>query len=323
MSDLDDSYATEDLDIQRLKENDNFKLLQDELKNKVISQCLQKIESQEKELQEVKAENIILKTHLSYILKRIIIEHYDLNNSSGNKRVGRIRFDNHDVKLRPYKKEVKSRFTPEGEFIEGEEGKNDEEREENYKDDDENSIYSCSKDAPVKFASNFNDVERRYLSTEMVPKKKSENTELDNKVNRYLNNIYKNNFCKTKGTSNQFSLNKKKGLYEELFPNKNLDAIKNDDTTTIDNEYCLTSPIKGGNRSVRNSTERSARTRSFAKRTEKKPRKNDYGYRSKRLNISQESTAKKERDNNSSERKAIKTTSNRGDKRSSYIVNKI
>ncbi len=71
MSDLDDSYATEDLDIIRLKENDNFKNLQNELKDKVISQCLNKIELQEKELQELRAENIIIKTHLSYILKRI------------------------------------------------------------------------------------------------------------------------------------------------------------------------------------------------------------------------------------------------------------
>ena len=63
---------------------DLYKEIQNEIKDKVISKLLLKVQNMYKELTELKAENTTLKNNLSYILKRILLHKNEYNFINNN-----------------------------------------------------------------------------------------------------------------------------------------------------------------------------------------------------------------------------------------------
>ena len=62
--------------------NDLYKEIQNEIKDKVITKLLLTVQNQYKELMILKQENISLKSHLTYILKRILLNKNEYNNNN-------------------------------------------------------------------------------------------------------------------------------------------------------------------------------------------------------------------------------------------------
>ena len=71
---------------------------------------------------------------------------------------------------------------------------------------------------PSKYREN-NNSSVNVLGTENTGGYLNTTSSVDNKVSSYLNSLYRHNF--NNGTRNNYFLNKKNTLIEELFPNKN------------------------------------------------------------------------------------------------------
>jgi hypothetical protein len=186
-------------DIDRSQHYDLLKEVQNEIKDKVISKYLYKIEHQAKELDQLKKENTLLKNQLTYILKRILLNKYDYNsaaranklnnlNSAINYNRSMLINDNNlksNAMLRPLRSVENYRIVP----------------------DKITSRYKENDNSPVNIQS---------LDTNTNP---NNNDSLNSKISGYLNSLYMHNFGNTNGGN--LSLNKNQTLYDELFPNKN------------------------------------------------------------------------------------------------------
>lgn len=188
--------------IDKSQFGDVLKNMQNEIKDKVITKLLTKLELQSKENENLKKENQMLKSHLAYILKRIIINRYELgNNNGGNSNYGRnsSTFGRNGSNINMGKAIHNSVILKENK------GSNQSLRPlksvENYRCATEGNIFS---------------------EPEYINKNKDKNSiNMDNKVNSYLNSLYRNNFkTNDNGLSNDFFLNKKESLFDELFTNK-------------------------------------------------------------------------------------------------------
>ena len=164
---------------------DLFRDIKNEIKDKVITRLLITVQNYYKELNFLREENISLKNHLAYILKRIILQKNDYNNTSINQNslnrseinIKKSRRNNSYLNKRshPLKNKKPDRMTT-------------------------TLNYFSPKNANIAYDSNDNsDNENNQTSTIFI----------DNKVNKYLRNIYK------KEISN--NLNKSESIYTELF----------------------------------------------------------------------------------------------------------
>ncbi len=172
------------------------KEMQKEIKEKIISKHSIIIEHQAKEIEELKKENTLMKNQLANILKKILSNKNDyvsaerssllnnLNNSINYNRSMLINGNNRNSNctLRPLK--------------------------------------SCE-----NYHSATTNINSRYKETNNISLNEhgndSNNINIDNKVNGYLNSLYKHNFKNTNKTGGNFFLNKNQTLLDELFPNKN------------------------------------------------------------------------------------------------------
>ena len=192
---------------------DLYKEIQNEIKDKVISKLLLKVQNMYKELAELRDENTSLKNHLSYILKRIILhknEYNFINNNNNNQsnllsnsiNLKKSTMNNSSVFKSSLYKRSQHSFRPMRSV-------------ENYRRVTEDDL----------FFSPPNNRKNNYLS-----KKKTSNDEeyeydqhnssaIEHKINGYLNTLYRNNFVTgNKGITNNYNLDKNKSIYEELFP---------------------------------------------------------------------------------------------------------
>lgn len=248
---------TEEENIENKKESDSviefdksgfqdyFKEIQSQIKDKVITKLLTQLNSVSKENETLKEENKMLKNHLSYILKRIIINkseygtmcapssstgagNYGRNASSSSMR----KIMNNSVILKDHKN-----LNGSGAMLRPLKSV------ENYRTLNANgSNFRCCTEGNIFSSSNNND---GYNHT----KKKDKNLNyMDNKVNSYINSLYRNNFSNNNnGLSNEFFLNKKESLFDELFSNDNKKKLND---SSVNNE-------RGGrNLSVNNSQRR-------------------------------------------------------------------
>ena len=190
---------------------DLYKEIQNEIKDKVISKLLLKVQNMYKELTELRDENTSLKNHLSYILKRIILhkneynfinnnDQYNLLTNSINKKKSTM--NNSSVFKSSLYKRSQNSFRPMRSV-------------ENYRHAIEDDLFYSP---PNKRKQNYQSKNKNINDEEYIYDKHNSSA-IEHKINGYLNTLYRNNFVTgNKGITNNFNLDKKKTIYEELFP---------------------------------------------------------------------------------------------------------
>ena len=162
-----------------------YKNLQSEIKDKIITKLLSKLDIQNKQIEEYKQEIISLKNDLVYLLKRIILY----------KNEGK------EIKINTKNNKLFKNIST--------------------------IIYSTSTFSPNNNNSssqfqNFNNLNNKIETNNIIPINNNTQNELDIKINNYINSIYKHNFLKNETNVNEYySLNKKENLYDEIFKKKN------------------------------------------------------------------------------------------------------
>ena len=212
--------------------NNGFKKLyikiQNEIKNIVITKLHNQVGKLLKELENLKKENTIIKNDLVYILKRILNNKSEYNlispslnnfqNNSSNNLISNfnsstINANNSTINLNKSKNSFMTI-----------------DRYNNYKRNNYNTSRS-----KISIRANYNidnflnsDNNGKFESSAYhLDKNKYKN--IDNKIDSYLNSLYKHNFFDSHiGSENNYNLNKNKGIYDELFSTQN---------SLIDNNY--------------------------------------------------------------------------------------
>ena len=202
------------------------KEMQKEIKEKIISKHSIIIEHQAKEIEELKKENTLMKNQLANILKKILSNKNDYVSAERSSLLNNL---NNSIN---YNRSM---------LING------------------NNRNSNSTLRPLKSCENYRsattNINSRYKETNNISLNDhgndSNNINIDNKVNGYLNSLYKHNFKNTNKTGGNFFLNKNQTLLDELFPNKNGFYVSNEE---MENEG--RNKNKSGKNRQNNSTER-------------------------------------------------------------------
>ena len=208
---------------------DLYKEIQNEIKDKVISKLLFKLQNMYKEIEILKTENISLKNHLSYILKRIILHknEYNFINNNANANNNQNNLLTNSINMKKSTMNNTSIFKTS--FCKGSQSNFKHLRSvENYRCvTEEDFFFSPPSKKKKSKAESIKDEEYVYDQHNL-------NT-VDQKVNGYLNTLYRKNFVTgNKGVSNNYNLNSKKTIYEELFPSNNKKKYK---TINYDESY--------------------------------------------------------------------------------------
>lgn len=195
------------------------KELQEEIKNIVINKMLNQIEKLVIQLEEYKKENLLLKNDLIYILKRVLLTKneyvtllsnaYSASNLFGTTMGNNL---NNSLLLNKSNKSILSldsniNNSPYIGF---------------------NTNLNCSAFKPCKETGLYRNITeetnlRNSYDNNAYHLDSTKQNSVDNKVNRYLNSLYRHNFPRNiGGIQGKYSLNKNKSLYEELFPHKNI-----------------------------------------------------------------------------------------------------
>ena len=202
------------------------KEMQKEIKEKILSKHSIIIEHQAKEIEELKKENTLMKNQLANILKKILSNKNDYVSAERSSLLNNL---NNSIN---YNRSM---------LING------------------NNRNSNSTLRPLKSCENYRsattNINSRYKETNNISLNDhgndSNNINIDNKVNGYLNSLYKHNFKNTNKTGGNFFLNKNQTLLDELFPNKNGFYVS---TEEMENEG--RNKNKSGKNRQNNSTER-------------------------------------------------------------------
>ena len=171
--------------------------LKEELVSKLISRLFKTLEKQKKQIEEYKQEISTLKNNLVYLLKRIL-----LSKNNEEKKISNFK------KMKNYDKLIK-----------------------NYSLSTYNTTYT-SFSPKNKSSSSLNIFTNFYNKTELnkdynltfkneVPFQFNQpQTELDNKINNYINSLYVKNACQNETNLNYYySLNKTQTVYDEVLEN--------------------------------------------------------------------------------------------------------
>ena len=196
---MSEEYQIED-EIEKFREEFDplYKDVQNRIKDKVITKFLLTIQQQNKELSELRKENTLLKNQLTYILKRILLNKSDFNQAVKTTRINNLNnslYYNKSMVVNNNNKNSNSMLRPLRSV-------------ENYRVVSDN-LYKDNNNS----STNINIIgseNNGQLNTSSA---------VDNKISSYLNSLYRHNF--NNGNRNNYFLNKKSTLIEELFPNKN------------------------------------------------------------------------------------------------------
>ena len=188
--------------ITDLKFYDLYKEIKNKIKDKVITKLLLIVQNQHKELLFLRKENAFLKNHLSYILKRIILQKDECKCKVGDKII------NHGSIAK-----IKKSLLFNNSSID------------NYR----NNSFKPQKSVENKLSKNLNDsIDNDYIYEQNNNTINTNNSSVNQKVERYLNTIYRNNFINSSNASLSNNLNKSETIYNELFQNdKNIKIIRN------------------------------------------------------------------------------------------------
>jgi hypothetical protein len=208
---------------------DLYKEIQNEIKDKVISKLLFKLQNMYKEIDILKTENISLKNHLSYILKRIILHknEYNFINNKANSNTNQNNLLTNSINMKKSTMNNTSIFK--SSFCKGSQSSFKHLRSvENYRVITEEDLFFSPPSKKKKSK------DKSIKDEEYVYDQPNSST-VDQKINGYLNTLYRNNFVTgNKGVSNNYNLNSKKTIYEELFPSNNKKKYK---TINYDESY--------------------------------------------------------------------------------------
>ena len=170
--------------------------LKDELVSKLISRLFIQLDKQKKQIEEYKQEIFSLKNNLVYILKRILLsKKEDVKNltnlskrkNSNNNLTNYLTMTNNNIST------TYNIFSPKN-----------------------NQTYTN-----LKLFSSFshkNDIDTKNINKNSSSFQLNQpKTELDIKINNYINSLYRHNFCRNETNINDYySLNKKENIYDEI-----------------------------------------------------------------------------------------------------------
>ena len=181
-----------------------YKEIQNEIKNIVIIKLHNQISKLIKEISKLKKENVIIKNDLIYILKRVLINKNEYNII--NPKINKINNISNNS------------------YININSNMNYANNSSLSLDKSKNSIISNEK--PYNIQNNNYNTSRTKISLINTPDKNKniyfpENNKyknINNKIDSYLNNLYKHNFIDNYiGCENNYNLNKSRSVYDELF----------------------------------------------------------------------------------------------------------
>lgn len=183
-----------------------YKNCQNEIKDKIITKLLLKIEQQNKKINLLEKENKKIKDNFIYVLKRILSTKDQYNNGISNFSSNRNKLNesrNNGTTYDVYKDHYKINYS----II-------DPKNKSRIKNDFNSSCDNLSLGGTSEY-NQKNDIKEA-------------------KAKKYLNELYRNNFfSSTDGTPYSNFINKNISLYEELFPKNNINNYKYNETSSI------------------------------------------------------------------------------------------
>ena len=204
-----------------------YKQIKEEIKNIVIDKYIKQINSLFKQVEYLKKENSLLKNDLIYILKRVLLLKNDNNMNSQNINIHRIP---QQRTINPNglsntsllnNKSYNSVFSS-GDTI------NTINYDNNYNHNYNNNykyrnINNSIGKSPSELRGYSIDDDNKKGNISLSPLETSRQMNVNNKINFYLNSLYKHNFAEecASGTASIHLLNKNQSIYDELFVNIN------------------------------------------------------------------------------------------------------
>jgi hypothetical protein len=198
-----------------------FKQIKEEIKSVVINKYINQVERLTKTIEKLKKENLLLKNDLIYILKRVLLNKNEYTNTNNNKNLTIY------TKTQPLNRnsltntsllnnnKYYNSFLSSAETI-----------------NNDYNYYYCNYGNTNNSTINNPKEQRRYSidddfkkgnnNTTIIHTETSRQMSVQNKINYYLNSLYKHNFAEecVAGTASIHLLNKDQSIYDELFMNK-------------------------------------------------------------------------------------------------------
>ena len=200
-----------------------YQKIKEEIKSVVITKLLNQIQNLYKKYEKLQKENSIIKSDLIYILKRVLLNKNDYTNINDNNNChknnkGKTAYSINGLKNNSYlnSKSYNS-------FLSSTEKLNNESSNYNQLYYYKNNNNSANRKQIEKRRYSIDDDYRKPNNSSYSHLENSLQFNIQNKIDYYLNSLYKHNFseeCAT-GTSSVYLLNKNQSIYDELFSNKN------------------------------------------------------------------------------------------------------
>jgi hypothetical protein len=205
-----------------------YQKIKEEIKNIVITKLLNQIQNLYKKYEKLKNENLLIKNDLIYILKRVLLtrnDYININNNKSSNLSGNNNQSNY-YSINGLKNTSYFNSKSYNSFYSSTDKVNN---ESNY-----NQLYYNYYNRNNNNSTTRKQIEKRRYSIDDDCKKANNSSSyshletslqfnIQNKIDYYLNSLYKHNFseeCAT-GTSSVHLLNKNQSIYDELFSNKN------------------------------------------------------------------------------------------------------
>lgn len=197
-----------------------YKEIQNEIKNIVIIKLHNQISKLIKEINYLKKENVIIKNDLIYILKRVLINknEYNIINSKNNNmnNISSLSYIKINTNMNYPNNSSLSLNKSKNSFVSNEKASNiQNNNNQNSSRTKISLINTPDKNNNILFPENNINCEK---SKNNIDKNKNKYRNINNKIDKYLNNLYRQNFKDNHiGYENNYNLNKSKSVYDELF----------------------------------------------------------------------------------------------------------
>ena len=208
--------------------NISYQKIKEEIKNIVITKLLNQIQNLYKKYEKLKNENLLIKNDLIYILKRVLLtrnDYININNNKSSNLSGNNNQSNY-YSINGLKNTSYFNSKSYNSFYSSTDKVNN---ESNY-----NQLYYNYYNRNNNNSTTRKQIEKRRYSIDDDCKKANNSSSyshletslqfnIQNKIDYYLNSLYKHNFSEecASGTASIHLLNKNKSIYDELFSNKN------------------------------------------------------------------------------------------------------
>ena len=191
-----------------------YKEIQNDIKNIVIIRLHNQISKLIKELEKLKKENVIIKNDLIYILKRVLINKNEFNiinvKNNNMNNITNNSYININSSMNYQNNSLISLNKTKNSFLSNEKASNIQNNNQNTSRTKTSLINTPDKNNKIFFPEN------NGKSKNHIEKNKYRN--INNKIDNYLNNLYRHNFIDSHlGFENNYNLNKSKTIYDELF----------------------------------------------------------------------------------------------------------